>query len=78
VGFADVRFLPFAVLLAAAILLPDFALVFELGLDFADELLDFDVEEGLLFEEEVFGSLNVTPRAADGTPTRREPNRTAV
>ena len=53
-GFADVRFLPFAVLLEVAILLPDFALVFELGLDFADELLDFEVEEGLVFEEEAF------------------------
>jgi hypothetical protein len=53
VGFAEVRFLPFAVLLEAAVLLPDFELVFELGLGFAEEVLDFDVGD-LLFEEDVF------------------------
>lgn len=49
VGFAEGRFLPFAVLLEA-VLLPDFVLVFELGLVFA-EVPDFDAEEDLLFED---------------------------
>jgi hypothetical protein len=53
VGFAEVRFLPFAVLLEADVLPPDFVLVFEPGLAFVEEVLDFDVED-LLFEEEVF------------------------
>jgi hypothetical protein len=52
VGFAEERF-PFAVLLAV-VLLPDFAVVFELALGFVEELLDFVVDEDLLFEDEDF------------------------
>jgi hypothetical protein len=35
-------------------LLPDFAVVFELALGFVEELLDFVVDEDLLFEDEDF------------------------
>ena len=49
VGFAEGRFLPFAFLLEA-VLVPDFALVFELGL-VLEEVPAFDAEEDLLFED---------------------------
>ena len=76
VGFAEGRFLPFAVLLEA-VLLPDFVLVFELGLVFA-EVPDLDAEADLPFED-VFWSSGVVVWAADGNPpASREPSRTAI
>ena len=54
-GLAEGRFFPFAALLEAVVLLPGFALVFELGfelgLDFAEEVPDFVVEDDLLEDE---------------------------
>ena len=52
VGFAEERF-PFALLLDAVVLLPDFAVAFELALGLVEEL-DFDVEGDLLFDDDAF------------------------
>jgi len=52
VGFAEERF-PFAVLLVVDFP-PDFAVVFEVALGFAEELLGFVEDDGLLFEDETF------------------------